>query len=324
MYLLELKNVTKSYPVKRMGASYNLMAVHDVSFSVKAGQCVGLVGESGCGKSTLARLITGLERPTSGKVLFEGTVVNESNGAGKKKKRGFIRWMQMVFQNSYDAVDSRYPAQKIIAEPLSNYFRLSARETDIEISKLLAQVGIADDEREKYAHQFSGGQLQRICIARALASKPKLLVLDEPLSSLDVSVQAQILNLLFDLKKELGISYILISHDLEVVYYLSDVIIIMYGGRIMEQINDIKYFNSMIHPYTIRLLSSTQAYRKKYENSNGAKLEGISINLGVQKEGYQGCPYCERCSISTEICNTKCPDAKEVEPGHFVACHSIG
>ncbi len=319
MALLEINHVKKTYKVRKFGHSYRLLAVNDVSFSVEKGKCVGLVGESGCGKSTLGRLITGLERPTEGEVCFTGTPIHPRDQHSKKLK--FARDIQMVFQDSYDAVNPRFTASQIIEEPLKNLTQMSAIQRKEKVEQLLGQVGIPVGEKDKYALEFSGGQLQRVCIARALASGPQMLVLDEPLSSLDVSVQAQILNLLHDIKEELDLSYLLISHDLEAIYYLADAVVVMYGGQVMEQIDDIGFFNDMMHPYTRMLLSSTPAYQKK--NKDDAQAEMIWMDLGVQKEGYQGCPYYGRCHLAMPECENNRPQMKEIRPGHHVACHQI-
>jgi oligopeptide/dipeptide ABC transporter ATP-binding protein len=315
MALLEIDQIKKKYSVRKFGKSYDLMAVNGVSFSIEEGKCVGLVGESGCGKSTLGRLITGLEAPTEGQVRFNGQNIHQ----GKQKQLKFSEHIQLVFQDSFDAVNPRFTAKKIIEEPLKNFTNMNAKERNKKIDSLLAQVGIALSEKDKYALEFSGGQLQRVCIARALASNPELLVLDEPLSSLDVSVQAQILNLLGDIKEKLGLSYLLISHDLEAVYYLADAVVVMYGGQIMEKIDDIAYFNEMLHPYTRKLLSSTPAYKEKVNLEEAA--ETIWSDLGVQKKEYKGCPYFGRCPYSKVECEISRPIMKEIHTGHYVACH---
>lgn len=319
MALLEIEQVKKTYRTRKFGRSYHVIAVNGISFSVEKGKCIGLVGESGCGKSTLGRLIAGLERPSEGEIRFHGQSIHPD-----RKKSGrleFARDIQMVFQDSFDAVNPRYTAKQIIEEPLRNLTKLSAFERSEKVNLLLEQVGIPVTERDKYALEFSGGQLQRVCIARALASGPKLLILDEPLSSLDVSIQAQILNLLKDIKEELDLSYLLISHDLEAIYYLADSIVVMYGGQVMERIDDLAFFNEMKHPYTRMLLSSTPAYRDREKGHEDAEM--IWIDLGVQKEGFSGCPYCGRCRLAKSLCRSSRPKMLEIRPGHFVACHQI-
>jgi oligopeptide/dipeptide ABC transporter ATP-binding protein len=294
-----------------------------MSFSIEKGSCVGLVGESGCGKSTLGRLITGLEKPSAGEICLDGRTVHGRKGLAGDR-RAFRQRVQMVFQDSLDAVNMRHSARTIIAEPLVNFFSLGRTERRRRVADLLSRVGLGEGDTEKFPHEFSGGQLQRICIARALASNPDLLVLDEPLSSLDVSVQAQILNLLHDLKERLHLTYILISHDPEAVYYLSDAVIVMYGGKIMEQIDRIEDFNRMRHPYTLRLLGSTSLYRNRQgEARQVLEAEDLSIDMEVQKEGYAGCPYAGRCRKATGRCRTICPPLEELERGHLIACHRL-
>lgn len=303
MELLTVEKVKKSYKGKKKNL---VKAVDGVSFTIEKGKCIGLVGESGCGKSTLGRLITGLEKTTDGNILWKNTSVDKIT-----RKSPMRREIQMVFQNSFEAVNPKSKAKDIIAEPLRNFYHLSGKTLEKRIDELLGWVGIDLAEKEKYSRQFSGGQLQRICIARMLASKPELLVLDEPLSSLDVSVQAQILNLFADLKEKLSLTYLLISHDLEAVYYLSDEILIMYGGKIMEHIEKIEDFDKLKHPYTQRLLMSSFSYRHQYEEVNEAYRE---------KPDEDGCPYYQRCPYATKRCKEEMPILRETEKGHFIAC----
>lgn len=321
MALLEVENVKKTYKVRKFGNSYGLMAVNGVSFSLEKGKCMGLVGESGCGKSTLGRVLAGLEVPTEGRVLFHGKAIHPEKPQYNPRRLAEARDIQLIFQDSFDAVNPRFTARRIVEEPLKNLTNLSAKDRVKKIDELLNQVGISVSEKNKFGMEFSGGQLQRICIARALASNPELIILDEPLSSLDVSVQAQILNLLCDIKEELNLSYILISHDLEAVYYLADSLVVMYGGRIMEQIDDISMFNDMKHPYTRKLLTSIPAYKNAEKEQDEA--ETIWMDFGVQKEGFTGCLYHGRCPYETGICQRVSPKMREIEKGHFLACHNI-
>jgi oligopeptide/dipeptide ABC transporter ATP-binding protein len=323
MTLLEVQGVSRIYKARRRVNAYRFAAVRDMSFTVAKGACVGLVGESGCGKSTLARLITGLESPSAGEIRLEGRPVHGKQG-WIGNKAAFHQKVQMIFQDSLDAVNLRHSAKTIIAEPLVNFTAMRRAEIAKRIEELLSQVGLRPSDAEKFPHEFSGGQLQRVCIARALASNPELLVLDEPLSSLDVSVQAQILNLLHDLKERLHLTYILISHDPEAVYYLSDSVVVMYGGRVMERIDRIKDFNRMRHPYTLRLLSSTSLYRNQQGETNPPiEAEYLSIDMEVQKEEYTGCPYAGRCHKATDSCRTDCPPLEEIEQGHLAACYRL-
>ncbi len=303
MELLTVEKVKKIYKGKK---NTLVKAVNDVSFTIKKGKCIGLVGESGCGKSTLGRLLTGLEKTTEGCILWKNVPVEKIG-----RKSSMRREIQMVFQNSFEAVNPKAKAKDIIAEPLKNFYHLSGKKLENRIDELLEWVGIDLSEKEKYPRQFSGGQLQRICIARMLASNPELLVLDEPLSSLDVSVQAQILNLFVDLKKKLSLTYLLISHDLEAVYYLSDEILIMYGGKIMEHIEKIEDFDKLRHPYTQRLLMSSFSYRHQFKETKEAYRE---------KPYEDGCPYYQRCPYAIEKCKEEMPVLRETERGHFIAC----
>lgn len=306
MELLSIKDVEKVYRLKN---KEEVRALDGVSFTVKKGECVGLVGESGCGKSTLGKLIVGLEECSQGKIVFKNK--NVKNITRKDKYR---RDLQMVFQDSLAAVNRKNTIEEIICELLKNFNKLSKSEINLKVEELLTKVGIDYKDKYKFPNQFSGGQLQRICIARALALEPDLLVLDEPLSSLDVSIQAQILNLLSDLKDESELTYILISHDLEAVYYLADSLVIMYKGKVMEELQNVEDIHKMKHPYTIKLLSSSYEYGK---NMSKDFIEKINNDDGVTF----GCPYYRRCNSSKPICKIDCPELTEISDGHKIACH---
>lgn len=296
---LKVQSVSKSY---RHGKRQIQNAVNGVSFTLEQGRCLGMVGESGCGKSTLCRLIAGVEQPSGGEILYRG------ESSDPKKLRGQI---QMVFQNSLDAVNLHLNVCRIIEEPLENFTKLKRRERRERVGELLETVGLSREDMDKYPQQFSGGQLQRICIARALAANPKLLLLDEPLSSLDVSVQAQLLNLLSDLKKEWNLTCILVSHDLEAVYYLADEIVVMYGGCLVEQIRDIRDFPALRHPYTLSLLA---AHKLDFQDERTeAERAGEEYNAG--------CVYASRCPYAEGKCFQEIPPLREWEKGHGIACH---
>lgn len=300
--LLKVENMEKEYRRFRKGA---VRALQGVSFTLDQGRCLGIVGESGCGKSTLCRLLTGIEKPTGGSIFYKGYPLN------RKRIRGKI---QMVFQNSLDAVNLHLDVYRTIREPLENFFSMNRKEQRERARELMIQVGLSPEDLDKYPRQFSGGQLQRICIARALGAEPELLLLDEPLSSLDVSVQAQLLNLLSDLKEEMDLTCILVSHDLEAVYYLADELIVMYGGCITEQIGDIRLFKNLCHPYSRRLLAAHAL----------GQTEGMESLLSHPKENaVWGCPYAPRCPQSKERCYQEKPGLSQVEPGHMAACHYI-
>lgn len=301
MKTLELINICKTYAEKGLfGRNVRTNeAVKNVSLLLEEGKCLGLVGESGCGKSTLGRIICGLEKPTAGEVDINGIT-------------------NMVFQDSFSAVDPRYTAAEIIREPIRNYLNMVREEEDALIERLLLTVGLHREDAGKRPHQFSGGQLQRVCLARAIAVKPKLIVLDEPTSSLDVSVQAQILNLLADLKKEFNLTYVFISHDLEAVYYLADALAVMYMGTVVEYIEDISLFHHLSHPYTKKLLTSVLGTG---ENRN-KPLGKIAYDEPVfPKIGYAGCLYAPRCSISEPVCFQDQPVLYGIGEGHLAACH---
>jgi len=308
--VLEVKDVRKTYKTKRFGRTTSVKAVSELSLNIEKGKCLGLVGESGCGKSTLGRIISGLEKPDEGRVLWEG---QEIFGKYSKEIWSLRREIQIVFQDSISSVNPRMNAKEIISEPLINYFGLKGERLEDRISELLEMVCLSNEDKVKYPFQFSGGQLQRVCIARALAAKPSLIVLDEPLSSLDVSVQAQILNLLSDVKKVTDVSYLLISHDLEAVYYLSDAICVMYSGMIMESIENVADFEKLKHPYTLRLLS----LRGKLTEDSTEIEEVTDINNKAC-----GCPYYNRCNLRLEKCKTDIPVLVAISDGHMLRCHN--
>ncbi|MDR2386301.1 MAG: ATP-binding cassette domain-containing protein [Deltaproteobacteria bacterium] len=306
MSLLVVNNVSKAYSGNSpFGRGGKVQAVSEVTFSLEDGDCLGIVGESGSGKSSLGRLLVGLEKPDSGQVLFQDHQVDR-RGRDKALQSG----LQMVFQDSNDAVNPRFSATKILAEPLKNFFDLKGQALRDRVGELLEAVGIPASECEKYPSQFSGGQLQRICIARALAAKPKLIVLDEPLRGLDVSVQAQILNLLSDLRKNFGVSYIFISHDLEAVYNLANRLAVMFGSRLVEMIDDLSLFNSIKHPYSLALMASAQF-----------RLTDSPPLISEKKVSLGGCVYSDRCPQAFKDCFAKVPPLISLESGHLVACH---
>ncbi len=289
-------------------------AVNGVSLAIEAGTCLGLVGESGCGKSTLGRIVLGLERPDAGEVIFQG---EDFYRASSRQQRKLRKDMQIVFQDCYSAVNRQQTAGEIIGEPLTNYLKLASAEQKQRVNELLEIVGLRPDDSGKYPSQFSGGQLQRVCIARALAMKPKLLVLDEAVSSLDVSVQAQILNLLADLRTEFDLAYLFISHDIEALYYLADALAVMYLGKIVEQIEEISLFEQLRHPYTRKMLSSVLQSHPGQRRMFKAAFDEIA----GPDERSAGCHYAGRCDEAAEVCFVRTPDLKQIASGHHVACH---
>jgi oligopeptide/dipeptide ABC transporter ATP-binding protein len=304
MKLIEVDNVTKIYRRGSAFSSATVKAVSDVSLDVFSGECLALVGESGSGKSTLGRLVIGLEPPTQGKILFKGHEIDVRHIDRQTRQA-----LQMVYQNSFEATNPGFTARQVVEEPI-RYFRMaSGAEKDRIITDLLEKVGIPAIEADKKTVEFSGGQLQRICIARALAAKPEMILLDEPLSSLDVSVQAQILNLLKRLREELGLTYLLISHDLETVYNLADRVAVMYSGSIVEEIDDIDLFRELRHPYTSLLLGTDESDNKRSED-----LDTVND---------RGCVYSARCKYADERCRNESPALTEIGTGHRLACHRM-
>lgn len=316
MSFLQVENLEKYYIDKKgIFSKKKLYAVNGVSFSLNKGETLGLVGESGCGKSTLARLILKLDEPTKGKIYFKGEDITDLKGNKLKKLR---ESMQIIFQDSYSSLDPRQNIGDIIGEPLKNFQVQSKIERIREVKKLMKIVGIKSNDIFKYPHEFSGGQCQRINIARALALCPELIVCDEAVSSLDVSIQAQILNLLQDLKSQFKLSYIFISHDLAAVSYISDRIAVMYLGEIVEVFNS-KYIQSKEHhPYTNMLLEAIPIADPYHKN----KWNDICDNeiSDFSKKSY-GCIFQSRCPFAKNICRLEKPKIKTLNSGQWVACH---
>lgn len=314
MNLLELNNITMTYQSGGRLHHSEVKAVRDVTLRIEQGECLALVGESGSGKSTLGRIAVALEVPTEGTVLFKGNPLDARKVAARDRQA-----LQMVYQNSFEATNPRFTARKVVEEPI-RYFKLAPKEEwNRLILQLLDTVGIPEDEADKKTTEFSGGQLQRICIARALAANPEMILLDEPLSSLDVSVQAQILNLLRRLKEEFGLTYLLISHDLETVYNIADRLAVMYAGRIVEEIDDIELFDSLCHPYTSLLLGEDLEADGSVAAIDAEPDHAEPDHTDQARDG--GCVYADRCPYAEAICFTETPLLTECEPGHRVACH---
>lgn len=314
--LLEVDDLVQRYTLPRENlfqAAPQVLALNGVSVQLTAGKSLGVVGESGSGKSTFARAVMALETPTSGSVRLLGRDLHRLPAGELRRAR---RDFQMIFQDPYGSLDPRQTVARIVAEPLTALGGVDRAEQRARVAAVLKQVGLRDADMDKYPHEFSGGQRQRIAIARALITQPKLIVADEPVSALDVSVQAQVLNLLEDLQDEFGLSYVLISHDLAVVEYLCDEIAVIYLGRIVEQGTPEDLFNHSAHPYTRALLEAVPRLRLGRER----RRRGAQV-IASQSEGSTGCAYAGRCPFADAHCRTVEPLARSVGPGHSAACH---
>ena len=310
--LLRAERLVKEFPVK--GGVVH--AVSDVSFAIEKGETLGLVGESGCGKSTLGKLLLDLIAPTSGKVWFRGEDLSLVKGEALRELR---RGMQMIFQDPYASLDPRMSVGRIIAEPLTAHHIVDSREERADIVRdLMEQVGLRPEFYSRYPHQFSGGQRQRIGIARALALNPELIICDEPVSALDVSIQAQILNLLSDLQRQRGLTYLFISHDLNVVRYLSDRVMVMFLGQLCELSDTPSLYESPRHPYTRFLLDAVPQPDPTRRDENRALLMG-EVSSPVNPPS--GCRFRLRCPCADARCAEQKPELTELAPGHFCACH---
>jgi len=318
--LLEVNNLKKYFPVKagifKRTVDY-VKAVDDISFTVKEGETLGLVGESGCGKSTTGRTILRLLEATAGEVIFEGKSVMDLD---KKEMRAIRRDMQIIFQDPYASLNPRMTVADIVGEPLDIHnLAKNKQERNEKVKEILENVGLGEEYMNRYPHEFSGGQRQRIGVARALAVDPKLIIADEPVSALDVSVQAQVVNLLQDLQKEFGLTFLFIAHDLSVVKHISDRVAVMYLGKIVELTDKKELFKNPIHPYTQSLLSAIPEAdpRKKKDR---IILEG---DVPSPVDPPSGCRFHPRCPKAFEPCSVKEPEFKEYGDGHFAACHLL-
>ncbi|MBP3701407.1 MAG: ATP-binding cassette domain-containing protein [Lachnospiraceae bacterium] len=313
--LLEVKDLRKYFPLRKPLLSRkdpgSVKAVDGVSFSVIKGETLGLIGESGCGKSTVCRLLMGLYPPTTGEILLDGQNIREMD------RKDYCRRVQMIFQDPYSSLDSRMSVGRIIQEPLRIHEHMTAKQRREAVLPILEQVGLLESDLDKYPHEFSGGQRQRIGIARALVTKPDMLLCDEPVSALDVSIQSSILNLFRQMQRDLGLTYIFISHDMSVVRHVSDRIAVMYLGHIVEMADKKTFFANAKHPYSIALMSAIPVpdpfHKKERILLAGDPPSPISPP--------SGCPFRTRCRYATEQCAQVMPELQEIEEGHFVACH---
>ena len=318
--LLEVKNIKVHFPIKHglfSRVKGHVRAVDDVSLELKPGETLGLVGESGCGKTTLGRAIIRLIEPTAGSVHFEGEDITQLEGAKLRARR---RKFQMIFQDPYGSLNPRMTVEQIIGEAIDIHkLAESATARQKRIAELLQAVGLNATHAQRYPHEFSGGQRQRIGIARALAVEPKLIVCDEPVSALDVSVQAQIINLLQDLQQQRGIAYLFIAHDLAVVEHISHRVIVMYLGKVVEFAEAKAIVREPLHPYTQALLSAVPVVDPK------SKRKRIVLPGDVPSpiDPPSGCPFHPRCPIAVDRCRVDIPPLREIKPGHWAACHLV-
>ncbi|MYL54823.1 dipeptide ABC transporter ATP-binding protein [Pontibacillus yanchengensis] len=316
--LLQVNQLKKYFPItggilaRKIG---EVKAVDDVSFSVNQGETLGLVGESGCGKSTTGRVLLRLLEATEGEVLFEGHSITKLSSKQMKKLR---KEMQLIFQDPYASLNPRHTVEKILEEPLIVHGIKNKQERKERIQDMLSVVGLASYHASRYPHQFSGGQRQRIGIARALMTHPKLIIADEPVSALDVSIQSQVLNLLKDLQHKFDLTYIFIAHDLGVVRHISDRVGVMYLGRLVELTASDALYREPLHPYTKSLLSSVPIPDPNLPLNDDELLTG---EMPSPSNPPEGCAFHTRCKECMDICKTTRPSFKEIKPDHYVACH---
>lgn len=319
-YILSVKDLKKHFPIKAgflQKTVGSIKAVDGLTFNVKRGETIGIVGESGCGKSTAGRTLIRLYEPTSGDIIFKGRNISEmSEGELRRTVRKDI---QMVFQDPYASLNPRKTLKSILSEPMITHNLYSSRERGEKIQELLEKVGLNPLFINRYPHEFSGGQRQRIGIARTLALNPDLIIADEPVSALDVSIQAQIINLMEDLQEDLGLTYVFISHDLSVVRHISDRVGVMYLGKMMEFADKKDLYEDPLHPYTQALLSAVPVPKKKGVQARERII--LKGDLPSPANPPQGCVFHTRCPAATDICSQMEPEYKEIKQDHFVACH---
>jgi oligopeptide transport system ATP-binding protein len=315
-YMLEISHLCKYFELK---GGLTLKAVDDVSLEIQHGEIMGLVGESGCGKTTLGRTVKHLYLPTSGTIKFMGKQVDPKDKAYMK---GFARDAQMIFQDPYSSLDPRMTVAEIIGEGMEIHNMYSTQERRTRVVELLKLVGLNEEHANRFPSEFSGGQRQRVGIARSLAVNPRFIVCDEPISALDVSVQAQIVNLFKDLRQRLNLTYLFIAHDLSMVKYISDKVAVMYLGKIVEISNSHQIYKNPLHPYTEFLLSSIPIPNPRVEAARKHIVAGAEMPSPINLP--RGCSFAPRCRYADEGCLLASPELVEVEPGHFVSCFKSG
>ncbi len=315
--IIEVRNVKKYFFLRKGLFSRKqdvVRAVDDVSFEIERGMTTGLVGESGSGKTTLGRVILRLLEPTDGKVFFKGV---DLFSLSRRKMRNLRRRMQIIFQDPYTSLNPRMTVGDIIAEPLRIHGIVKRRELKERVIEIMERVGLRGSDYNRYPHEFSGGQRQRIGIARAIAPVPEFVVADEPVSALDVSIQAQILNLLIELQKEYKLTYLFISHDLRIVRYVCDEIVVMYLGKIVERAKKDELFSNPLHPYTRALLSAVPVVDPQTKRRRIILSGEVPSPINIPP----GCSFHPRCPYAESVCKELFPELREIKPGHFVSCH---
>ena len=318
-YFLEARDLTMHFPARTDSLGRPVSFIHaadGVNFAVPKGKTMGVVGESGCGKSTVGKMLLNIYKPTSGSILYEGRDITRLSA---RERKPYVKKMQLVWQDPYSSLDPRLRAGDIIAEGLDNFHLASSRsEREAKVEKLMKMCGLFPEQANNYPHQFSGGQRQRICIARALSTDPEFVVCDEAVSALDVSIQAQIINLLKDLQDELKLTYLFISHDLNIVHFISDEILVMYLGQVVERGTMESVYRNRAHPYTQALFSATPAFTaEEKKNKQRILLEG---DVPSPVDPPAGCRFRSRCPYATAKCAEE-PQWYEVEENHIVKCH---
>jgi len=317
MSLLEVKNLKKYFPIKKGILSQTMgqvRAVDDVSFTLESGETLGLVGESGCGKTTVGRSILRLIEPTAGQITFKNQNLLELEREALRKVRASL---QIIFQDPFSSLDPRMKVGQIIAEPLRNHLKISRAEIRDRVAYLMERVGLHPEQMRRYPHEFSGGQRQRIGIARALALNPLAIICDEPVSALDVSIQAQVINLLAQLQEEMNLSYLFIAHDLSVVEHISDRVAVMYLGRIVELATDRALYQNPLHPYSQALLSAVPIPDPEIQRKKIVLPGDVPSPINPPS----GCSFHTRCPECKAVCSRQEPTLRDMGDGHWVACH---